>query len=161
MKKKKVFVAMLAALALVSAAGCGKAEPAAEPELEVSAQPEVQEEAEAEAEEEAPQEEQAEELPLVYGVLKTEVKESASGDDVVAPDGNVVKGVKIRKITLDGGAELSDVGADELGWRWEDGSGAGYYVWQCQFDGADKSEFRVSVLSEDDYSAALASAGAK
>lgn len=159
MKKKKVFVAMLAALALVSAAGCGKAEPAAEPELEVSAQPEVQEEAV--AEEEAPQEEKAEELPLVYGVLKTEVKESASGDDVVAPDGNVVKGVKIRKIALDDGAELSDVGADELGWRWEDGSGAGYYVWQCQFDGADKSEFRVSVLSEDDYSAALASAGTK
>ena len=159
MKKKKVFVAMLAVLALVSAAGCGKAEPAAEPELEVSAQPEVQEEAV--AKEEAPQEEKAEELPLVYGVLKTEVKESASGDDVVAPDGNVVKGVKIRKITLDGGAELSDVGADELGWRWEDGSGAGYYVWQCQFDGADKSEFRVSVLSEDDYSAALASAGTK
>ena len=159
MKKKKVFVAMLAALALVSAAGCGKAEPAAEPELEVLAQPEVQEEAV--AEEEAPQEEQAKELPLVYGVLKTEVKESASGDDVVAPDGNVVKGVKIRKITLDDGAELSDVGADELGWRWEDGSGAGYYVWQCQFDGADKSEFKVSVLSEDDYSAALASAGTK
>ena len=159
MKKKKVFVAMLAALALVSAAGCGKAETAAEPELEVSAQPEVQEEAV--VEEEPPQEEQAKELPLVYGVLKTEVKESASGDDVVAPDGNVVKGVKSRKITLDGGAELSDVGADELGWRWEDGSGAGYYVWQCQFDGADKSEFRVSVLSEDDYSAALASAGTK
>ena len=154
-----MFVAILAALALVSAAGCGKAEPAAEPELEVSAQSEVQEEAV--AKEEAPQEEKAKELPLVYGVLKTEVKESASGDDVVAPDGNVVKGVKIRKITLDGGAELSDVGADELGWRWEDGSGAGYYVWQCQFDGADKSEFRVSVLSEDDYSAALASAGTK